>query len=186
MASSTWNLPNKITMARLVLTAVVIALLSANDVGEQALWIAFGLFVFAAATDWLDGYLARKLNQVTALGRVLDPFVDKLLITGTMIAVQRHPSAQEVLPAWAVAVIVGREFFVTALRGHAESVGFAFPADRLGKLKMVAQSVAVPAVLLHVLEIGWATNLAEVTVLLTLVLTIWSGLNYAWKARELF
>ncbi|MEO0479774.1 MAG: CDP-diacylglycerol--glycerol-3-phosphate 3-phosphatidyltransferase [Planctomycetota bacterium] len=191
MSDTLWNLPNKITLARLILSGVVLALLalcpSAEPQGALAL-SAFVLFVVAASTDFLDGYYARKLNQVTALGRILDPFVDKVLVTGTLIVLMRFPLAQSYLPAWGVAVIVAREFFVTALRGHAEASGVPFPADRLGKWKMVAQTGAAAGLVLRLSQenlLGFLDTVVLVLVWTAVALTAISGANYAWKARPI-
>jgi CDP-diacylglycerol--glycerol-3-phosphate 3-phosphatidyltransferase len=108
--------------------------------------VAAGIFGLASLTDWLDGYLARRRQQVTALGQVLDPLADKLLISATLISLVQLNLA----PAWMVAVIIGREFAVTGLRGIAYARGVALPASGLGKLKMASQVVTILLLIL-----GW-------------------------------
>ena len=189
------NIPNTITMIRLVMTVFVFLCLELIDpvtdsVGTHAnnsklAIAAFWLFLVAAITDFLDGYLARKWNMVTAFGRIADPFADKILIAGTMISLLRIPEATVVLTHWYVVIVIAREFLVTAIRGYVESTGQAFGADRLGKWKMVAQCWTVGALLSMVVgsdRLLWA---AELGFWVSLVLTVVSGLNYCIKARQL-
>lgn len=144
------NLPNRITLARLVLAILLFVLLGlhAGDLiplaGAYGL-AAFVIFVVAASTDWVDGFVARRLGQVTALGRILDPFVDKVVTCGSLVyltALWPH-----LVPAWFTVVVIAREFFVNALRSALEGRGVAFGAAMPGKIKMVLQSVLVGAVL---------------------------------------
>lgn len=179
------NLPNAVTLARLLLAFACIALLEIvtdSGRGVALVWAAFALFVLAAGTDFLDGYLARSRNQVTALGRVADPFVDKVLVCGVMISLLHHPEAARCMPSWVVVVVVTREFLVTTLRGLVEAKGHKFPADRLGKLKMVAQCITVGALL--TLAAGTATfeTVAALGVWITLLLTVVSMFTYLAKA----
>lgn len=141
------NLPNYITIARIVVVPLlVVALLT--PVAEAAFGIsgyalAIVLFVAAALTDIFDGYLARRRNQVSTLGKFLDPIADKLLIASALIVlVERH-----LAPSWAVVVILGREFIITGLRSVAASEGIVIAAQGMGKLKMWAQCVAIVALL---------------------------------------
>ena len=183
------NVPNLITLSRLVITALCVV--SLELIPEPArpdpvlAWMAFGTFVFAAATDFVDGYLARALGQVTTFGRVADPFVDKVLICGTFVILLKFEAVQEFLPNWLVVVIIAREFLVTSVRALAEAAGIPFPADWLGKLKMVVQSVTAAALLTLVAGTRFWTWVAEPGIWLSLVITVWSGLAYCWKARTL-
>lgn len=185
------NIPNTITMIRLVMTVIVFLCLElhAGAGPEQASmtlpWIAFVLFLVAAITDFLDGYLARKWNMVTAFGRIADPFADKILIAGTMISLLQIPVAATVLTHWYVVIMIAREFLVTAIRGYVESTGQAFGADRLGKWKMVSQCWTVGALLAMVAGNMWFEWAAVWGFWVSLVLTVVSGLNYCIKAREL-
>jgi CDP-diacylglycerol--glycerol-3-phosphate 3-phosphatidyltransferase len=192
------NLPNLITISRLVFTAgVFVCLEMAADMlrhekpltlafhpGTAMTWIAFGLFLVAAITDFLDGYLARKWNLVTAFGRVADPFADKVLIAGSLICLLQFPAATTILTTWYVVVVVAREFLVTAVRGVVEASGRPFPADRLGKWKMVTQCFTVACLITIVAGAQFWVVPGHVGFWLSLVLTVVSGINYVWKARD--
>ncbi len=187
--------PNRITAIRfggaLLLFALFAFLLDRplEGLAEVRGWVnlAFWLFVLIAATDFLDGYLARKGGHVTAFGRIADPFTDKVLILGTMIFLCASPWAHRLLPAWMVVIILARELLVTGLRGYVESRGGEFPADRWGKLKMVLQCMAVGGVFwIHAWEwpaawTGFWTQLTLGLIWATLVATIASGVGYVLR-----
>ncbi|MDA0373869.1 MAG: CDP-diacylglycerol--glycerol-3-phosphate 3-phosphatidyltransferase [Planctomycetota bacterium] len=183
------NLPNTITLARLLLTAACFVLLELAGPGTEPssapVWAAFWIFVVAAVSDFFDGWLARRNGQVTAFGRVADPFVDKILICGVLTCLLRFPIATEHMSTWMVVVILGREFLVTAVRGLAESEGVEFGADGLGKVKMVVQCCTAGALLTLVAGSTFWTPVAAYGIWATLVLTVWSGVHYVWKARGL-
>ncbi len=145
------NLPNSITLARLFLTVIYVA--AASITGNAAAWIALAAFVIAAATDWLDGYLARKLNLVTALGKLLDPLVDKILVCAAFV----HLSLEHLCPMWVTILIIAREFLVTGLRQIAVERGIVMAADRWGKWKATFQMIFVIVALL------WLSLPAETT-----------------------
>src|SRR5947209_2953012 len=132
------NLPNQLTAARLVLAFVLFGLIAA----ERWIGCTF-VFAVAALTDWLDGYFARRQNLVSALGRNLDPLVDKVLICGAYIFLLPQGLAGEWLQPWMVTVIVARELIITSLRSFLENRGAVFGADWLGKLKMGLQCAAL-------------------------------------------
>jgi CDP-diacylglycerol--glycerol-3-phosphate 3-phosphatidyltransferase len=198
------NLPNLITLSRLVITAGVFACLELASIayrgqpgGDQLgpaygaanpdrtlVWIAFALFLVAAITDFVDGWLARRWNMVTAFGRVADPFADKVLIAGTLITLLHFPAATTVLTTWYVVVVVAREFLVTAIRGVVEASGRPFPADRLGKWKMVAQCWTVGALLSMVAGTSIFYECALWGFWVSLILTLASCINYIIKARD--
>lgn len=146
------NLPNQITISRLVLAAIFFVLLAQYDsAASNPPWlldVCFWVFIVAASTDFVDGYLARKYNAESALGRILDPFVDKVLLGGAFVffagagfvAEGRNVTG---VTAWMVVVIFGRELLVTGLRGVSEAQGAAFGANLFGKIKMWCQSIAV-------------------------------------------
>ncbi|RMH12613.1 MAG: CDP-diacylglycerol--glycerol-3-phosphate 3-phosphatidyltransferase [Planctomycetota bacterium] len=205
-ASFKGRLPNVLTIARVGLALGVIALLSGPidpptdpdglTTQQNLLLLTLSLFLLAALTDAADGYLARKWNVVSLFGRVIDPFADKILILGTFICLAgptfadpRGGIATGVHP-WMVVLILARELLVTTLRGVYESQGVDFSATRSGKLKMIFQSLAIPAVLailaLDPAEPGSPTRHAiDLIVWATLLVTIWSGLPYvlrAWRA----
>jgi CDP-diacylglycerol--glycerol-3-phosphate 3-phosphatidyltransferase len=178
-----------ITTARLVITVLVFVCLQlsvgAGDLAAGFVWAAFVLFLLAAFSDFLDGYLARKWNLVTAFGRVADPFADKILITGSLIMLLQFPAATQVLTTWYVVVVVAREFLVTAVRGVVEASGQPFGADRLGKYKMVAQCWTVGALLTMVAGTDFWVWAAVSGYWVSLLLTVVSGANYVYKARKI-
>lgn len=141
-----FNVPNKISAARLVLAFIFFALLPL-----QYYWLALIVFVIAAGTDWVDGWYARKYDLVTKLGRVLDPFCDKILICGAyiLLAVEMDLEFEwyAKIAGWMAVVVVGRELLVTVLRSMIEGAGGDFSAKMAGKLKMVFQCAAVVACL---------------------------------------
>ena len=185
------NVPNLITTARLVFTVLVFVCLEMAARGDASavspdrlvVWIAFALFLIAAITDFLDGYLARKWQMVTAFGRVADPFADKVLIAGSLVTLLQFPDATRVLTTWYVVIVIAREFLVTAIRGVVEASGKPFPADRLGKYKMVAQCWTVAALLTLVAGTDFWLWAAQWGFWVSLALTVVSGINYVWKAR---
>ncbi len=143
------NLPNSITLTRIGSIPLLMWILSTRHLsgatGAKEL-LASAIFIAASMTDGIDGYLARKRNQVTTMGILLDPMADKLLIAAAFVTlVQFNPS---LVPAWIAVIIIGREFLVTGLRSIAASGGFTIEASELGKFKMVVQIVAVVAVIL--------------------------------------
>lgn len=147
------NLPNQITLARLVTSVGFFVLLAQYDESAESprrwlLHISFWVFIVAALSDLVDGYVARKYKLETALGRILDPLVDKILLCGAFVffaggrfVVDGHNVTG--VAEWMVVLIFGRELLVTGLRGVSESKGMAFGANVMGKLKMVCQSIAV-------------------------------------------
>jgi CDP-diacylglycerol---glycerol-3-phosphate 3-phosphatidyltransferase len=182
------NIPNMITMARLFMTALVFVCMQlsqpSGELNETFAWVAFWLFILAAATDFLDGYLARKWNLVTAFGRIADPFADKILITGTLVMLLQFEAATAILTHWYVVIVIGREFLVTAIRGVVEASGQQFGADQLGKWKMVTQCWTVGALMLLIVDVAWVEWPAIAGFWVSLVLTVVSGLNYVVKARH--
>ena len=136
------NLPVALTLLRIFIVPLLVALLLTKG-KNMDLW-AVAVFLIAACTDLLDGYLARKRSQVTTLGILLDPIADKLLISAAFISlVELH-----MVPAWMVVIIVGREFAVSGLREISSAEGFALGASELGKTKMVMQVIAVVVIVL--------------------------------------
>lgn len=189
------NLPNAITLSRLVLTAVfVVGTALESTTGH---WIALSSFVIAAVSDFLDGWLARKMNLVTSMGKLLDPLADKILVSAAFI----YLSAEGLCPVWITIVIIGREFLVTGLRQIAMEAGQVIAADNLGKWKTTMQLVFSITCLLHfALSPIESTNpvvtlfqnltsteswLQPVSMWLALILTVWSGWNYTWNSRKL-
>jgi len=183
-----WNGPNTVTMLRIGVVPVLLFLPMAES--EKASTFMAWAFIVAAATDWLDGYLARRNNgkYVTRIGKLLDPLADKMIVSTALImllAVGR-------IPIWAagmVVVIVGRELAVTGLRGIASSQGQTMGAQSAGKLKTVVQSSAIGALLFHYETIGLPAHEVGMTLLaLATALTLWSGYLYfaeyfGWQGR---
>lgn len=189
-----FNLPNQLTSLRLMLSVIMFCF-----VIKEWYITSMVLFIIAAGTDWLDGYYARKYGQVTTLGRILDPFADKVIVCGTFIFLAGVPAMAQVpwgLQPWMVVVIVGRELLVTALRSFIEDRGVDFSAKMSGKLKMVIQCIAAGTCLfwLHypvptaanVLQGPvWCWWLLIASVWVSVFLTIYSGLVYIRIAAQL-
>ena len=137
------NLPNALTLSRIFVVPLLVVVLltpfSEHWFGVPRHILGVTLFLAAAFTDYLDGHIARRRAQVTSFGKLLDPIADKLLISAALISLVENQLA----PAWAVVVIVGREFAVTGLRSIAATEGIIIPASRMGKVKMLAQVVTV-------------------------------------------
>ena len=169
------NLPNVLTLSRIFLVPLLLTvLLTQNFPHKDA--IAIVIVLIAAATDWFDGYLARRMQQVSTLGMLLDPIADKLLVASVLISmVETHQVA-----AWMVVIIVGREFAVTGLRAIAQAGGYTIAASDLGKTKMVMQIVAIISLLLvpHIRIAWWV---AQISLYLVVIFAILSALNYFWK-----
>ncbi len=148
-ASVPVNLPNSITLIRILSIPLLIWVLSSgrfSSVNGEKEWLAVSLFLAASITDGIDGYLARSRGQITTMGMLLDPLADKLLIAAAFVTlVQFNP---RLVPAWVAVVIIGREFLVSGLRSIAASEGFTIEASDLGKFKMVVQIFSVVAVIL--------------------------------------
>ncbi|HYC77945.1 MAG TPA: CDP-diacylglycerol--glycerol-3-phosphate 3-phosphatidyltransferase [Planctomycetota bacterium] len=187
-----FNWPNRITMARLVASVALfwlIAIFPKDDVPHRplAIW-TLALFVLVAGTDWLDGFLARRLGQVTTFGRIFDPFVDKVAVCGAFIMLLRVRPVESVLETWMVTVIVGREFFVNSIRGYMESRGVDFGAAAPGKVKMLLQCVCVGFLLGRVAFGNLLDSLETFTSVLlwaTVFVTVASGVYYTHKAFAL-
>ena len=201
--NTVWNVPNQLTIARLVLSILCFIVLAFH-------WYlpALVLFVMAAGTDWVDGYWARRYGQVTKLGRILDPFADKIIICGTFTLLAAVPpvfsktglnaSSSEIW-AWMAVVVVARELLVTALRGFFEEQGTDFSAKWSGKWKMVFQCAAAAISLwrlwyydFNVENQVWTiepssavTWTLRLMVWVAIVMTIYSGWVYVQRAIDL-
>jgi CDP-diacylglycerol--glycerol-3-phosphate 3-phosphatidyltransferase len=191
---NSFNLPNQLTSLRLLLSLALFGVIAAEH------YLAgLALFLIAVGTDWLDGYYARKFNQITTLGRILDPFADKVIVCGTFIFLVVAPgmlSEPRGLRAWMVVVIVGRELLVTALRSFLEERGSDFSANMSGKLKMVLQSVAASAALVFLDCRGpdlpggfqpvpsWIFWTMVISIWSAMLLTVYSGAIYVWIAYK--
>ncbi len=188
------NVPNKITVGRLLLAIVFFVLVSHDNTktlfGIKILFWADVVFVVACVTDFLDGYLARKLNQVTAFGRIADPFCDKVIVCGGFVLMAGRT---EFIQSWMVVLLISREFLVSSIRGYAESQGIAFGAELAGKVKAVVQMIALGCVvwfhaydrILFFPKI-FSRWLCYTAVYLALFMTVRSAVTYIIKARKAF
>lgn len=175
-AEPSWvNPANALTLLRVVLVPVIALLLIVG--GDGARWWAFGIFVFAALTDSIDGWVARRMMGVTRWGQLADPAADKALIVGSLAIL----AYLDRLPWWAVGVIVVREIAVTVWRTVLVRRGFVMPASAFGKAKTVSQVVAVTLYLLP----GAPPLLREVVLWIAVVATVASGVEYVFRGRRL-
>jgi CDP-diacylglycerol--glycerol-3-phosphate 3-phosphatidyltransferase len=192
------NLPNAITFSRLIMTAAFVAAVSQRNLAGYGTGLV--LFVFAAISDFVDGYLARKMGLVTPLGKLMDPLADKILVSAAFVFFTQ----KNLCPVWVTALIIGREFLVTGLRQIAIEAGHVLAADRLGKWKTGFQLAYLITGLVwltaehtsrDVVILGWLGNLARpvsqggwlqpVFLWGAVTLTVISGWNYLWSSRNL-
>jgi CDP-diacylglycerol---glycerol-3-phosphate 3-phosphatidyltransferase len=191
-----WNLPNIITMGRIAAIPLLCFLLLSPGrqngqplpPGQDACFWAAALFAVASVTDWLDGYLARRMGIVTVFGKFLDPIADKLIVMAALIMILPFDR----VPAWMVLVILGREMIITGLRAIASDEGIVIPASNLGKFKTIFQLVAIIGLLLHY-PYRWFFSIDHPLLLVDMhhvgmfylwiatVITIWSGFDYLFK-----
>lgn len=185
-ANPIWNIPNILTLLRIAAIPLLATLLLSPS-REAGFWAA-ALFSIASFTDWLDGYLARRMNIVTVFGKFLDPIADKLIVMAALIMIL--PFGR--VPAWMVLVILGREIIITGLRGIASTEGIIIPASDLGKYKTIFQIVAIIGLLLHyeyhpyfsidhpLLTVNMH-NVGMFYLWIATFLTAWSGIDYLAK-----
>jgi CDP-diacylglycerol--glycerol-3-phosphate 3-phosphatidyltransferase len=185
------NLPNILTLARVAAVPVVMVLMLSGS-RSSGMWAAF-IFTIAAITDFIDGWLARKWQVVTVLGKFLDPLADKLIVMVALIML----IPLDRVPAWAVFLILAREMVVTGLRSIASSEGIVIDASELGKYKTIYQMVAIPGLMLHYdfywfFGVEWsifhvnAHNFGIFFFYIAFVLTLWSGIDYLQKFFRVF
>lgn len=182
------NIPNKITLSRILLIPLFIILLTLPvnlgtlSIGHEELPIltllAAIVFIIAAATDWVDGYYARKHNLITNLGKFLDPLADKLLVSAALILFVELGLA----PAWVVILILSREFAVTGLRLVAAGEGIVLAASQMGKLKTATQMAAAIFLLLHHFPFSYiGFPIGTILLYLAMIITVVSGVDYFIK-----
>ena len=173
------NLPNLLTILRILLIPVLMVLLT--NPGPGASLAAAFTFFLASWSDFFDGYLARRWGLSTTLGKLLDPFADKLIVAAALImlaGMERSPT----VPAWMIAIIIGREIAVTGLRAVALGQGVVIAAEELGKYKMIFQMFALHGLLLHYDFLGVNFHVAGMYFLwISLVISLWSGIDYHVK-----
>lgn len=171
-----WNLPNTITMFRIGLVPILLLVPYAQSPFGSAAIAWF--FIVAAVTDIVDGWLARRGQMVTHIGKLLDPLADKLLVS-TALVMLVAAGRLELWATWMVVVIIGRELAVTGLRGIASAGGHVMPANWLGKLKAVFQNIAIATLLFHFPTFGLPMHEIGLWMLfLATLLTLWSGYQY--------
>jgi CDP-diacylglycerol--glycerol-3-phosphate 3-phosphatidyltransferase len=186
MPQPTMNLPNSLTLVRMFLVPLLVVVLLTEFEGRRILGVskelvAAGIFGLASLTDWLDGYLARRRRQVTWLGQMLDPIADKLLTSAAFISLVQLDLA----PAWMVALIIGREFGVTALRSLAYSRGITIPASPLGKAKMSLQVTAILVLILGWRPLPWLRGVGYWALWAVLLLAVASAVDYYRRFQRL-
>jgi len=180
------NLPNSLSLARIFFVPLLVVVLLTKFEGRVILGVrkelvGAAIFALASLTDWLDGYLARRRKQVTALGQFIDPLADKLLTIAAFISLVQMGLA----PAWMVAIIIGREFAVTALRSLAYARNVAVPASDVGKIKMVAQVVAILALILGREQLQGFVVIGQMALWVVVVAAILSGADYFRRFNRL-
>ena len=168
------NLPNKLTTFRVVLIPFFVFFLLTDLVGNWGKWIALGIFIVASLTDFLDGYLARKLNLVTNFGKFMDPLADKLLVCSAMICLIEKGA----IPSWIVTIIIAREFIISGFRLIASDNGVVIAASYWGKFKTVFQMAMV---ILMIADIAVLNVVTQIVMWISLVLTVISLVDYLKK-----
>lgn len=190
-SGSSFNIPNAITVARGVLAIAVFALMSFPS--AAAMWTASALFALTAGTDWLDGFLARRWNQITVFGRIADPLVDKILVCGTYIYLAaEHRALGHVfgIVPWVATLVLARELLVTAMRSAVEGKGGDFSSQWSGKVKLVVQAIAATmgCASIALSRAGAPPILFQFVyyamVAATVVVTVYSGIAYAMAAMH--
>ncbi len=184
------NLPNKMTVLRILLVPVFLFFLTMTEI-PYGIFIATAIFIIASLTDTLDGYFARKFNQITRFGKFLDPLADKLLVTAALVALVEYHS----INAWVAFIIIAREFMISGLRSIAASDGVVIAASVWGKVKTIIQIIAILLALLNLnlIKINLienqtfinATNiLTNIFMILAVIITVISGIDYFYKNKN--
>jgi CDP-diacylglycerol---glycerol-3-phosphate 3-phosphatidyltransferase len=180
------NVPNLLTFFRIALIPLLVILLLSPS--RTSCFFATAIFAIASITDWLDGYIARRMGIVTLFGKFLDPIADKLIVAAALVMILPYDRA----PAWMVLIILSREIIITGLRSIASTEGIVIPASNLGKFKTIFQIVAILALLLHY-DYYWffgiqnsylhvnMHNIGMFYLWIATILTIWSGVDYLAK-----
>jgi len=171
-----WNLPNSLTLLRIFLVPFLVVVLLTKFSGRE--YAGLAIFLIAAVTDFFDGWLARRRNQMTRMGALLDPIADKLLMSAAFISLveidPRH------VPAWMVVIIIGREFAVSGLRSIAAQQGVTIAASPLGKGKMISQVIAISLLILGY-ELGQFRAIGTIALWAVMLFALASGVDYFIK-----
>jgi len=171
-----WNLPNSLTLLRIFLVPFLVVVLLTKFSGSE--FVGLGIFLFAAITDFFDGYFARRFNKMTRLGALLDPIADKLLMTAAFISlVELDPKH---VPAWMIVIIIGREFAVSGLRSIASQQGVTIAASQLGKTKTISQVVAI-SLLIVGYQLGEFRFIGKLALWVVMLFALVSGVDYFVK-----
>lgn len=173
------NLPNKLTILRVLMIPVFLIFMLTDIGGESGKWIALALFITASLTDLLDGYIARKYNLVTNFGKFMDPLADKLLVCAAMICFVEIGS----LPAWVVIIIISREFIISGFRLVASDNGTVIAASYWGKFKTTFQMLMICLLIADIPNIIFQ-NITQICIWIALLLTIISLIDYLVKNKE--
>ena len=172
------NLPNKLTLMRILMVPAVVVLLLAFD-GRWAVIAAAACYLIAAVTDFFDGKIARKYNLVTNFGKFMDPLADKLLVCSTLVAAVALGWA----PAWAVIIVIAREFAISGFRLIAVERGVVIAAGWSGKIKTTLQNIWCIGMLIPI-ETAWWKTLTTIVMILAVILTVYSFLEYLFKNQQ--
>src|SRR6476661_8029194 len=180
------NLPNTLTLVRIFLVPLLVVVLLTQVAGREIFGVpkellGAAIFAIASITDWLDGYLARRRGQITALGQMLDPIADKLLTSAAFISLVQLDLA----PAWMVALIIGREFAITALRSLAYTKGITIPASPLGKIKMVSQVTAILLLIVGGGPLPWLAPIGQIAIWVVMLTAVVSAIDYYRRFQRL-
>ena len=167
------NVPNLLSIFRILLVPPLVVVLLTKFEGKE--FVGLGLFLLAAAMDFLDGYLARRRKQVTRLGTLLDPAADKILVSAAFISLVELDHT--LVPAWMVVVIVAREFAVTSLRSFAAAENLVIPSGVSGKVKTAVQIVSISLLIIYQ-QLDQFRHLAPLSLWVALVVTVYSGIDY--------
>ena len=176
LSNEIWNLPNALTLLRIFLVPFLVVVLLTKFSGRE--YAGLAIFLVAAITDFFDGWVARRRNQTTRMGALLDPIADKLLMSAAFISlVEMDPKH---VPAWMVVIIIGREFAVSGLRSLAAQQGVTIAASPLGKGKMVSQVIAISLLILGY-ELGHFRIIGTVALWAVVLFALASGIDYFAK-----
>ena len=168
------NLPNKLTVLRMIMIVPFVFFMLTNTAGDMSKWIALALFVIASLTDLLDGKIARKYNLVTNFGKFMDPLADKLLVCAAMICLVEMGK----IPSWVVIIIISREFIISGFRLIASDNGVVIAASYWGKFKTVFQMVMI---ILMIADIAVLSVVTQAVMWIALILTVVSLVDYLKK-----
>ena len=172
------NLPNKLTILRIIMVPFFVFFMLAPVAGAASKWVALIIFIAASLTDTLDGYIARRDHLITDFGKFMDPLADKLLVCSALICFVELGA----LPAWMVIIIIAREFIISGFRLVASDHGIVIAASKTGKLKTISQMIMVVLVIADLG--GFFLILEQVFIWLALILTVVSLIEYIWKNKN--